>query len=313
MKKINILVSIFIILLLFLISCSYDEPTGNIVYIKGDKGDTGASGNITATTATDLTGFIMGDGSNIYVEPDLEGFTLENSVAKGIWTNSGTWTLPALTLGGNVTINEQIFDADSGSVSIETIGAANGLNITSTQDGVAGAYIIGKQISASPAAGDILLGIIAQGKDSNGDVMTYAWEYFKIEDPNHGNIDSCFLWQTRAFNNPNIAMTLSSTGILAVDDNYDTFDEHDDAKLLKKGIKDGKKYLLEQAGVLKKKYKLDEDGNETTIQDGYMMNVQAFTYLNSGGVYQNREKIDAQELRIIELEQRITELEARLK
>lgn len=35
------------------------------------------------------------------------GATLENVVAKGTWTASGTWTLPALTLGGAITGNSQ--------------------------------------------------------------------------------------------------------------------------------------------------------------------------------------------------------------
>lgn len=39
---------------------------------------------------------IVGDGS------EITGATLNNCVGKGTWTTSGTWTLPALTLGGNV-------------------------------------------------------------------------------------------------------------------------------------------------------------------------------------------------------------------
>jgi hypothetical protein len=39
---------------------------------------------------------IIGDGA------EITGATLNNCVGKGTWTASGTWTLPALTLGGNV-------------------------------------------------------------------------------------------------------------------------------------------------------------------------------------------------------------------
>ncbi len=38
---------------------------------------------------------------------ELDGKTLDSSVAKGTWTASGTWTIPAVTLGGAISGNSQ--------------------------------------------------------------------------------------------------------------------------------------------------------------------------------------------------------------
>ena len=55
--------------------------------------------------------------------------------------------------------------------------------------------------------------------------------------------------------------------------------------------------VFEKIGVLKKKY-----NKQGTWIGKYMVNVQDFLKLLSGGVYQNRDKIDALEARIVELE-----------
>jgi hypothetical protein len=39
---------------------------------------------------------------------ELDNKTLDSSVGKGTWTASGTWTLPAITLGGDVTMSENV-------------------------------------------------------------------------------------------------------------------------------------------------------------------------------------------------------------
>ena len=45
----------------------------------------------------------------------------------GTWTALSTWTLPAVTLGGALTLNGQVFDAGSGSAEIDTTGSLAGL------------------------------------------------------------------------------------------------------------------------------------------------------------------------------------------
>ena len=69
------------------------------------------------TSSAELAGVISdetGSGSLVFATSP----TLDAAVAKGTWTASGTWTLPAFTLGGNITLNGKSFSgtcADGGS------------------------------------------------------------------------------------------------------------------------------------------------------------------------------------------------------
>ena len=56
------------------------------------------TGDLRVTTAgTDAASVVTAGGTE-----ELDNKTLDSSVGKGTWTASGTWTLPALTLGGTV-------------------------------------------------------------------------------------------------------------------------------------------------------------------------------------------------------------------
>ena len=101
----------------------------------------------------------------------------------------------------------------------------------------------------------------------------------------------------------NTAMMLDSNGTLLVDDSYGTFDIYDDALVLKDGISGGNKELMRTIGVIKEIPIIDIDGKILGYHD--MIQLQPFTKLVAGGVYQNRDKIDELEARIDELEKLI--------
>ncbi len=104
-------------------------------------------GDMTFTTAKSIksgavagnTLFIQAD-DNAFITlttgtPDtcvITGATLNNSIAQGTWTASGTWTLPAHTLGGTITGGSQTVNS-LGSTGIGVASSANyKLNISST-------------------------------------------------------------------------------------------------------------------------------------------------------------------------------------
>jgi len=79
--------------------------------------------------------------------------------------------------------------------------------------------------------------------------------------------------------------------------------------LLKQSIGNGNLQLLVDAGILKKKYRKDDQGKVTAIQDGYYMSIQEFNNLLAGGIYQNRSYIETLETRIAALEAKLLGME----
>jgi len=308
-----------ILILVFISGCSTAEPQIGLQGVQGIQGEQGESGNITDTTTSNLTGILTADGSYVIAIPDVGGLAglladdqhvLDVEVVSAIEIASPL-TLPEYTLGGSINLDGQVFDAGSDSARINTRGGNKGLSIYCTQDDTIGAYLALVTVSASPAVDDVVGKIDFYGNDSNLTLVPYGRYEVIVVSPTDGTESSKMLWWLQDWGGFNLAMTLSGDGVLAVDDSYDTFDDKDDAKLLKEGVKEGKKEVLEEIGVLKKKYKMDEDGVYILdefgelIFDGYMINVQDFLKLLAGGVYQNRDKIDVLEARIETLEKLI--------
>jgi len=218
-----------------------------------------------------------------YSSPTLTSPTINGTIA-----TTGL-TLPAVTLGGALTLNGQVFDAGSGSAQINTTGANAGLIMTSTQDGATGVLLRAIAVSTSPAVSDLLFQEQVMGKNDNAETITYGTVRFLINSPTDGAEDSkydIYLYNAGAQNQ---AMTLSGAGVLAVDlggsgaaAQVDLFDEYDDAIVIKQGIQQNNRELLADIGVFDRK----DTGS------GYMMKIQPMVRLLAGGIYQSRQRLD---------------------
>lgn len=217
-----------------------------------------------------------------------------------------------ITLQTDLIINGKQFDAGSGGSIFTTTGtwAANTFKKVNS-DGTP-VYVNFQVVSNTPANNDQLLSFQAIGNDSGmnaevfGDIQINCTD---VTDSSENGVFKVYLLDDGVSNE---ALYLTSDGILYVDDSYDTFDEYDDAELLREGISLGNKEALLEAGILVKKYvtgaynRYIVNRGEYVWEGEYMVNTQSLLRLIAGGVYQNRDYIE-------ELENRITELEKLLK
>lgn len=213
-------------------------------------------------------------------------------------------SLPAVTLGGAVTINGQDFDAGAGSAVITTTGQYQGLVINQTYDGADGPRIYLQHFRASPSDNDYAGYLSFQAYDSESNSTEYgsiSCLALDVTDTAEDARLDIYLQNSGAYNN---ALQLSGAGVLDVDASsglgaatVGQFDEYDDAVILKDGISGKAFEKLEEIGVMSRK----DTGS------GWMMNVQAMSYLLAGGIYQNRAKIDSINERLGRLELALTE------
>jgi len=204
--------------------------------------------------------------------------------------------IPAATLDGTLTLNGQAFDAGAVNAQINTSGAGKGLAIVNTQDSDYGAYLEWYNLSASPAVNDRVTMMSFWGEDSNSDKTEYGSFLCRIENVTHTTECGYMEWYNAVNGALNLAMTLSSAGLLSVDAAGagtglpSLFDEYDDAIVLKDGIQHHNRELLSDIGVMERK------GN------GYMLRIQPMLNLLAGGIYQNRQLIED---KFAQLEERI--------
>lgn len=107
---------------------------------------------------------------------ELTKKTLNAAVGKGTWTASGTWTIPAITLGGTVTFNGQNIDVGSGYFSI-TGSAAQAMGLQSTLATQWGPAFDFWHNSASPANYDYIGQYYYKANNDNTppDIVTYGY------------------------------------------------------------------------------------------------------------------------------------------
>jgi len=132
---------------------SVDIGSSGAVVTNGGALGTPSSGTLTSCTGLPAAG-VVDTAVTLTATQELTNKTLNASVAKGTWTASGTWTLPAFTLGGAITGNNQ---------NISGLGAVAATSFAGALNGTVGA--------TTPAAGKFTT-IDASGNVTLGDAAT---------------------------------------------------------------------------------------------------------------------------------------------
>lgn len=138
----------------------------------------GVAGNPTLDIGTDV--------ATLAGTEELDNKTLDSSVGKGTWTASGTWQLPAFTMGGNVQMLENV------SLLLDAALSADGKYCGITEAGTAGATLAFGDLvylqasdsrweltdaDAAATAGPVRIGICVLAAAADGDpttILTYG-------------------------------------------------------------------------------------------------------------------------------------------
>jgi len=133
-----------------------------------------------ATLVDDGTNLTLAGSKLKVVAPDISGTV----------TAATTLTMPSFTLSGTINVADQVFNAGSLDLRVDTTGYTSpysGITIRSSQNGITGALITGWHNTASPAAGDAVFQLVSYGKDSGGGDQMYNQIQLSIENPASGS------------------------------------------------------------------------------------------------------------------------------
>ena len=204
----------------------------------------------------------------------------------------------ATTLQGNISMNEKALDCGGESLWVTSSGGGRGIIMYNTSDGTLGPLLMTYFNTATPVDNDTFWREIHNIQNDAAEYVSGATLQYLMVDVSDGTEDAELQIYLSDAGVNNLALKLTGAGVLYVDDSYEIFDEYDDAVALRKGIREGDTDLLKELGVLIDKH----DSNGKVLPGEYMVSLQAFTKLLAGGVYQNRDKIDALAARVEVLE-----------
>lgn len=166
------------------------------------------------TATTSLTLPTTGTLATLAGTEELDNKTLDSSVAKGTWTASGTWTIPAVTLSGTMTVGGQTLDMGASNLTFTSTGGL--IFYTNTSTGSSGPTMIFQHISSSPNVSDRLFNLTAYGKNASAQTKQYGNIELQIADTTAGNEDGKFILALISSGADKEIMTLTSIGALSV-------------------------------------------------------------------------------------------------
>lgn len=135
---------------------------------------------LTATAATNVTLPTTGTLATLAGTEELDSKTLDSSVGKGTWTASGTWTIPAVTLGGTVTggnnnLNNIGHIGIGNAASVATIGIYHEEIFTDTTNANRlGGYFINSIKKTSAAFTGFTGGVFGRGSVDAGNTQNWT-------------------------------------------------------------------------------------------------------------------------------------------
>lgn len=239
---------------------------------------------------------------------------LDNEVIDAVEAEANiffTGTQQGLSLGGQASFNNASLNLGSWDFYMLTMGSGMGITGRNSVSGSLGWENEYYHDSDSPADNDVVYREHWYGRTNTLVQSRIGYMDVQVVDVTAGTVNGQISWFLMDGAGTNLAMLLSSSGNLSVDLGFGTFDKFDDAQLLRDSIKKGDMEKLVAIGVATRGYTITESGE--IIEDGYLVSINEMIKLVSGGVYQNRDKIDALQIQISELEAILIELEAKLK
>ena len=203
---------------------------------------------------------------------------------------SAALTLPALTLGGTLTLNGQTLDAGSDSLLVTSTGDGKGIEITNTTAGY-GAKIIAYHNSSSPGNNDAPLAILAYGEDSASNKDLFHVMSFRNTNVASGSETAQLRYEAMDSSTLNLAMTVSGAGEVGGDLAYAEFDRWDDKAIVQQ-LKTP--VALREQSIAKQ---FADMGIATHHKDrirsgGYMLNLQKAFWFNFHALKVAYNKID---------------------